>query len=188
LGTGKLAEYWRAAWEESYASYAAHACGGQHSGSLFAGGFSGHKGDMLCLSLSCIGGAIRDATFGVRAPMTRMLEAALVTGSTGDIHYEGGVRIIENCGGLGRELLRLFGSDAFTIGHTICSAGRLSNKTKKHEKRHVTQYDILGDAFLPIYFGPANFGALVECSLKGGLSASCIHDKNVLERQAGPDQ
>jgi RHS repeat-associated protein len=27
LGTGKLAEYWRAAWEESYASYAAHACG-----------------------------------------------------------------------------------------------------------------------------------------------------------------
>ena len=27
LGTGKLAEYWRAAWEESHASYAAHACG-----------------------------------------------------------------------------------------------------------------------------------------------------------------
>jgi hypothetical protein len=122
-------------------------------------------------------------TYTQRAQLTIYLESAaladaLATG--GKTHdKEGGITEVTGCGGICSLLGR-----PFTIGHTIFTSGSslLAPVTFAHEKRHVRQYEILGDLFWPIYVANA-----IPCIASGDFNA-CVHDIGILEKLAGPSQ
>jgi hypothetical protein len=63
------------------------------------------------------------------------------------------VQIHENVGGLGALLLNVLQADAFTLGsHIFTTQESIYPVTYRHERGHVTQYDILGPLLLPLYF------------------------------------
>jgi len=53
--------------------------------------------------------------------------------------------------GLARLILSRRGYSAITFGHVIVAAGEPPERIWRHELRHVTQYEALGCAFLPLY-------------------------------------
>jgi len=128
-------------------------------------------------------------TFRVRAPVTFGLEQLVRKFSSGDVtNKEGGIRVVENCVGFCEEILNAAGFEALTLGHTVFAKGELDPVLLRHELRHVRQYELLGDLFLPIYFGPASAGAAFACAVTGDLTRQCLHDRNFLELLAGPEQ
>lgn len=54
-----------------------------------------------------------------------------------------------------RGFLRLFDKlsrySAITFGHVVLSVRELEGRLRRHERHHVTQYEILGPLFLPTY-------------------------------------
>jgi hypothetical protein len=54
-------------------------------------------------------------------------------------------------GGLARLVLTRRGFSAITFGHVIVSAGEPTPAIWRHELRHVSQYERIGLAFLPLY-------------------------------------
>jgi RHS repeat-associated protein len=139
----------------------------------------------------------RDRTYGLRAPATSALEDFLArvcagnTGTTAVVHHGGvRVRLVDMTGGPCAELFRRTGYFAFTIGHTVFSLGPWTPEiqdTLLHELGHVDQYQDWGDAYLPIYLGPASWLAAYECLRSGDLSLQCIHDNNFFEKIELPD-
>jgi hypothetical protein len=117
-----------------------------------------------------------------------VLETLLNEGSGGRrVNKEGGVTVVYDCTGLCKLLLDTAFKDAgaFTLGHTIfAKVSELEDITLAHELRHVRQYEALGDAFLPLYFGA---GALSLLACQGGDIPDCAHDVNIFEILAGPD-
>ena len=53
--------------------------------------------------------------------------------------------------GLARLILSRRGYTAITFGHVIVAARTLPEPIWRHELRHVTQYETVGCAFLPLY-------------------------------------
>jgi hypothetical protein len=53
--------------------------------------------------------------------------------------------------GLSRLILSRRGYAAITFGHVIVSSRALTPALLRHERRHVTQYERIGLAFLPLY-------------------------------------
>jgi len=53
--------------------------------------------------------------------------------------------------GLARLILSRRGYTAITFGHVIVAARTLPERIWRHELRHVTQYETVGCAFLPLY-------------------------------------
>lgn len=69
---------------------------------------------------------------------------------------------------------------AFAIGHTIFTTSpAIQADTYAHEKRHVRQYEILGDAFWVIYGGSAAASALM--CIREEHYGKCVHDSIILE-------
>ena len=59
--------------------------------------------------------------------------------------------VYDNCTGKALDVANILGTTAFTIGSYIFATTTLSEVTIQHEMIHVLQYDLLGNAFLPIY-------------------------------------
>lgn len=123
-----------------------------------------------------------ESTYPRRAQLTIALERAFIAGSAGDTEEkEGGLRLITNCRGL-CELVR---APAFTIGHTVFTTQPgIQPDTLAHERRHVGQYELLGDLFWIIYGGNAAVSAVACVKNAGGLPGGyydCIRATNVLE-------
>jgi hypothetical protein len=77
---------------------------------------------------------------------------------------EGGhTKVYENVReGPTKVLLDLLDTETFTLGHNIISAVRVrpGSDLYKHERAHVTQYEVFGAAFLPLY-GVAQIPGLI---------------------------
>lgn len=139
-------------------------------------------------SASCARDPFR-CTYKDRSHFTRALEELVYSQSSGKTEKEGGIRYVYNCTGLCADLLGKY--DAITIGHSIFtkeSQGDFGEQIKRHEQKHVRQYEILGDLFWPTYAGSAGEAALACASkIATGGFAECVHDSNILEILAGPD-
>jgi RHS repeat-associated protein len=136
-----------------------------------------------------IGNEVAEKTLPYTAPVTFGLEQLVRKSSSGDVtNKEGGIRVVENCTGFCEEILGAGGFGAFTLGHTVFARGELSSELLRHELGHVRQYEVLGDLFLPIYFGPASAAAALVCAVTGDLSIKCLHEHNFLEYLAGPER
>ena len=129
-----------------------------------------------------------------------MIEQTLLHGSGGQLVQvaETSAQVLQNCTGICADFLVVVGAAAFTVGHTIFSAGPLLGigglpagldeaVLLDHELEHVRQYEILGDDFFRVYFGAA-LTAVPYCAVfhSSGF-ADCVHDHNILEVLAGPD-
>jgi RHS repeat-associated protein len=131
-------------------------------------------------ALSCAGDPL-GCSYPLRAPFTIALEQAFRRLSTGDaIPLEGGITLITNC----RGLCELVQDDAFTIGHTIFTTlPAISDRLLRHEKRHVEQYEKMGDRFWSAWLlsgGVSVIGCLAVLPA-GGDYYDCLHDTNILE-------
>ena len=123
-----------------------------------------------------------DVTYPLRARQPIRLENAFRLASFGDVQSkEGGITLITNC----RGACQLVQAPAFTIGHTIFTTqGSISQQTLAHERRHVDQYEILGDSFWVVYGGNAAISLGVCLKNAGPLSGSyyeCLRSTNALE-------
>jgi len=126
-----------------------------------------------------------ECTYERRSPVTRRLEQTLRTSvriSGGDfIDKEGGITLIINC----RGLCELVQAPAFTVGHTIFTTEpTIFEQTLAHEKRHVRQYEILGDMFWVIW-GGSGLTSQALCGTGIVNIDRCVHDSNILEILAG---
>ncbi len=137
------------------------------------GGFVDRVGDTVGGAIDVVGSAVDsagdaivdaaewgieaslDLTYMPRTPLTRKIETGVTLTSGGDPPRSlgGGVTVIENVTGAALEFLNAVGKEAFTVGKTIFVRGTLpeTRGLREHELRHVRQYEVLGDAFWPIY-------------------------------------
>ncbi len=93
---------------------------------------------------------------------------------------ESGVVLYQNCGGVAGWISRgLTGGRVYTIGSFIFSPGPVNPELLRHELAHVTQYNLLGEGFLPIYW-TLLAGAYLSC----GFDADCALSRHPLERLA----
>ena len=65
--------------------------------------------------------------------------------------FRDGCFVYVSDGGLARRILSRRGYGAITLGHVIVSTHPPAPDLWRHERRHVTQYERLGCAFLPLY-------------------------------------
>jgi hypothetical protein len=124
-------------------------------------------------------------TYYMRARLTIALEQLFRQLSVGDYKpdpEDGSITVIYNC----RGICELVQAPAFAIGHTIFTTQSYINpNTLAHERRHVEQYEALGDGFW-ITWGVSGVASLVGClydGATGGWDAywDCLHDSNILE-------
>lgn len=65
--------------------------------------------------------------------------------------FRDGCFLYESDHGLARAILSRRGYAAITFGHVIVASSGPPEAIWRHERRHVTQYERLGCAFLPVY-------------------------------------
>jgi RHS repeat-associated protein len=129
---------------------------------------------------------VLDKTYELRAPITNYLAGELFRYSEGRVREkEGGIVILDSCTGACKTLLDALGESAITIGRYIFSTESLIDPLLSHELKHVKQYELLGDAFIPLYLGNQGL-ASGYCAVRGGDFESCIEHNNIFERTAGP--
>jgi RHS repeat-associated protein len=125
-------------------------------------------------------------TYSQRAPLTIELEQLFRQLSDGDYHtdpQDPGITIITNC----RGICEFVQAPAFTIGHTIFTTQpTIEADTLAEERRHVDQFELLGDGFWPTW-ALSGLASLVGCLYERASGGSwddygdCLHDSNILE-------
>jgi RHS repeat-associated protein len=128
---------------------------------------------------------VLDKTDELRAPVTNLLAGSSSSIRAGMFERGRGIVIVEHCTGACKSLLDALGESAVAIGRHIFSKLSLAPALLEHELKHVEQYELLGDAFIPLYLGNQGLAA-AYCATKSGDFSGCIDYNNVLERTAGP--